>query len=62
MTALMRVGDKASVGALLPYLRSQDAGRACAATEALQSLPDTIQPFIDGLFHDDDTDVRILAI
>ena len=28
MTALMRVGDEASVKALLPYLRSQDAGLA----------------------------------
>ena len=38
MTALMRVGDKASVSALLPYLRSQDAGVRSSAIEALQAL------------------------
>src|SRR5689334_2787344 len=42
MTALMRVGTDASVEALLPYLRSQDAARRGAAIEALQSMPDAI--------------------
>src|ERR1700722_3912161 len=36
MTALMRIGDEASVQALLPYLRSEDAGQRAAAIEALQ--------------------------
>jgi HEAT repeat protein len=61
MTALMRVGDNASVAALLPYMRSQDASVRSSAIEALQALPDTIQPFMARLFQDDDTDVRILA-
>ena len=39
MTALIRVGDQASVLALLPYLRSQDAGHRGTAIEALQALP-----------------------
>jgi HEAT repeat protein len=61
MTALMRVGDEASVRALLPYLRSQDAGQRGAAIEALQALPEAIAPFMDALLHDADSDVRILA-
>jgi HEAT repeat protein len=61
MTALMRVGDQASVRALLPYLRAQDAGQRAAAIEALQSLPHAIGPFMTSLFRDPDSDVRILA-
>ena len=61
MTALMRVGDAASVKVLLPYLRAQDAGQRAAAIEALQSLPNAIEPFIDALLSDPDSDVRILA-
>src|SRR6187399_139962 len=40
MTALMRIGNAASVEAILPYLRSDDAGLRAAAIEALQSLPE----------------------
>jgi HEAT repeats len=61
MTALMRIGEEASVKALLPYLRSQDAGLRAAAIEALQALPDAISPFLEPLLADDDLDVRILA-
>jgi HEAT repeat protein len=61
MTALMRVGDSASVQAMLPYLRAQDAGARNAAIEALQAMPDAVRPFMDALLSDSDTDVRILA-
>ncbi len=61
MTALMRVGDEASVLALLPYLRSQDAAKRGTAIEALQALPEAIMPFMATLLGDSDTDVRILA-
>ncbi len=61
MTALMRIGDEASVRALLPYLRSQDAGRRAAAIETLQNLPAAILPFMAPLLNDGDSDVRILA-
>ncbi|MEA2903325.1 MAG: hypothetical protein QOI12_712 [Alphaproteobacteria bacterium] len=61
MTALMRIGDEASVKAMLPYLRSQDAGLRAAAIEALQALPDAISPFLEQLLADGDSDVRILA-
>jgi HEAT repeat protein len=61
MTALMRVGDAASVQALLPSLRVQDPGQRGAAIEALQALPGAIVPFLETLLQDDDSDVRILA-
>lgn len=61
MTALMRVGDEASVRSLLPFLRSQDAGQRAAAIEALQALPEAIMPFMVGLLRDADSDIRILA-
>ena len=61
MTALMRVGDEASVKTMLPYLRSQDAGLRAAAIEALQALPGAVAPFMRPLFGDSDSDVRLLA-
>ena len=61
MTALIRIGDEASVTALLPYLRSQDAGLRAATIEALQGLPNAISPYIDQLLEDSNSDVRLLA-
>jgi HEAT repeat protein len=61
VTALVRIGDEASVKALLPSLRSQDAGQRAVAIEGLQSLPSATLPFIVSLFTDTDADVRILA-
>ncbi len=61
ITALMRIGNAASVEALLPYLRSQDAGQRAAAIEALQGLPHEISPFLTALLAEGDSDVRILA-
>lgn len=62
MTALMRIGDAASVAALLPYLRSPDAALRTGTIEALQSLPQVVAPFVPALLVDEDSDVRILAI
>ena len=61
MTALMRVGNEASVRALVPYLRSDDARQRSAAIEALQCLPEAIAPFMPTLLGDADADVRLLA-
>jgi HEAT repeat protein len=61
VTALVRVGDEASIRALLPYLRSQDSALRAAAIEALQALPEATLPFMTALLADMDTDVRILA-
>ncbi len=62
MTALMRVGDEASVKAMLPYLRAQDAGLRAAAIEA--SAGDCRKPSRRScrpLLSDGDSDVRLLA-
>lgn len=61
MTALIRVGDAASIAAILPCLRSQDAGLRAAAIEALQGMPDAVAPFMSQLLSDGDSDVRLLA-
>ena len=61
MTALIRIGNAASIEVLLPYLRSQDAGVRAAAIEALQALPHAIAPFMTPLLNDGDSDVRLLA-
>jgi HEAT repeat protein len=61
MTALMRIGNAASVEALVTSLHSQDAGQRAAAIEALQGLPHELLPFVMALLADSDSDVRILA-
>jgi len=61
MTALIRIGNAASIEVILPYLRSQDASVRAAAIEALQALPDAIAPFMTPLLNDGDSDVRLLA-
>lgn len=61
MTALIRIGNPASIEVLLPYLRSQDAGVRAASIEALQALPEAIAPFMPPLLSDSDSDVRLLA-
>jgi HEAT repeat protein len=61
ITALMRIGDAASVMALLPVLRSQDPSQRSAVIEALKALPDAVLPFMVSLLRDPDSDVRILA-
>ena len=61
ITALMRIGDEASVLTLLPYLRSQDPSQRAAVIEALQALPGAVLPFMTSLLGDSDSDVRILA-
>jgi HEAT repeat protein len=61
ITALMRIGDPASVEAILPSMRSQDAGLRATAIEALQALPEAVAPFMARLLDDRDSDVRLLA-
>jgi HEAT repeat protein len=61
LTSLMRTGDSASVEAIVPCLRSEDAGHRAAAIEALQALPSAITPIMAQLFGDQESDVRLLA-
>ena len=62
MTALMRVGDEASVRALLPS--SAIAGRRSARrrrSRRCRRCRRRSSPFMAALLHDADSDVRILA-
>jgi HEAT repeat protein len=61
MTALVRIGGAASVRALVPYLRSQNARERATSIEALQAMPDAVSPFLASLLGDRDVDVRVLA-
>ncbi|MGA2287852.1 HEAT repeat domain-containing protein [Bradyrhizobium sp.] len=61
MTALIGIGNAASVEAILPDLRSDDAGLRAAAVEALQTMPEAVAPFMAPLLSDSDSDVRLLA-
>jgi HEAT repeat protein len=61
LTSLTRTGDMASAEAIVPCLRSQDAGLRAAAIEALQALPSALAPILARLFNDPESDVRLLA-
>ena len=62
LTTLIAHHTHAAAGGLLCYLRSQDAALRNAVTEALQAMPDAIEPFIDDLLADADPDVRIVTV
>lgn len=59
--ALVSIGGDPAVRALVPVLRSEDAGLRNGALEALQDLADALGPHVPGLLADADSDVRILA-
>jgi HEAT repeat protein len=61
LTSLIRTGGTASAEAIVPCLRSDDAGLRAAAIEALQALPSALAPIVSQLFSDPDSDVRLLA-
>jgi HEAT repeat protein len=61
LTSLIRTGDAASAEAIVPCLRSQDAGLRAAAIEAQQALPSARVPILARLFNDPESDVRLLA-
>jgi HEAT repeat protein len=61
LTSLIRTGGTASAEAIVPCLRSEDAGLRAAAIEALQALPSAIVPVMAQLFSDPESDVRLLA-
>jgi HEAT repeat protein len=60
-TSLARAGTAQSVAAVLPHLRSDDAGIRAGALDALRAMPAAVQPQLAGLLGDSDADVRLLA-
>lgn len=61
LTSLIRTGGAASAEAIVPCLRSENAGLRAAAIEALQALPSATASIIVQLFSDPESDVRLLA-
>lgn len=61
-TALLHHAGAASVRALMPLLRSDDASLRNSALEVLAHMPDAAAPVIDELLGDADPDVRILTV
>jgi HEAT repeat protein len=60
-TSLARVATPASVEAVLPCLRMDDANLRTGALDALRAVPRAVLPRLPELLNDADTDVRILS-
>jgi len=61
-TSLIRLKTRTVVELLAPHLRSEDAALRNAVVEALQEMPEAIEPFMESLLNDQDSDVRISAV
>ena len=60
-TSLARVASPASVDAVLPCLRVDDANVRTGALDALRAMPRAVLPRLPDLLSDTDTDIRILS-
>jgi HEAT repeat protein len=60
-TSLARVASFASVTALLPLLRRDDASMRTGALDALRAMPDAVRQHLPDLLRDADSDVRLLS-
>ncbi len=60
-TALARIATPETVEAVLPYIRSDDAGLRTGALDALRAMPELARPHLGELLADPDSDVRLLA-
>lgn len=60
-TSLARVASSASVDAVLPWLRADDANLRTGALDALRAMPHAVLPRLPDLLSDADTDVRVLS-
>lgn len=60
--SLATIGDDAAARALVPLLRSDDAGLRNGAFESLAGMPRALAGCLDPLLHDPDPDVRLLAV
>jgi HEAT repeat protein len=61
LTSLARLRSFEGVQAVLPYLRSDNAGLRTEALDALRAMGETVKPHLPNLLGDPDPDVRILA-
>ena len=60
-TSLARIGSPASVTAIIPLLRVDDANLRTGALDALRAMPDAVRESLPILLGDSDGDVRILS-
>jgi len=59
--SLARAATRESAEAVLPSLRSDDAGRRTGALDALRAMPAAAAPLLPQLLADPDPDVRLLT-
>lgn len=60
-TGLARIGTAESAAAVVPCLRSDDAGLRTGALDALRAMPDVARAHLPTLLVDPDADVRLLS-
>lgn len=60
-TGLARAATAESAAAVVPFIRSEDAGLRVAALDALRAMPEASRPHIARLLADPDGDVRLLS-
>ena len=60
-TSLATISSAASLDAILPYLRSDDASLRTGALDALRLMPGIVPGRLESLLCDPDPDVRLLA-
>ncbi|HEY8571688.1 HEAT repeat domain-containing protein [Phenylobacterium sp.] len=61
LTSLARISTPAAAHAVVPYVRSDDAGLRTAALDALRAMPAAVATSLPALLDDPDADVRLLA-
>jgi HEAT repeat protein len=62
LNALAKLGDTIAMNGLVECLRSEEAALRNEAIEILKELPHEVEPIIDELLTDADSDVRIFAV
>ena len=60
-SGLARIATPQSADAVVPYLRSDDAGLRAGAIDALHAMPLAAAPHLPALLGDRDADVRLLS-
>jgi HEAT repeat protein len=62
LNALAQLGDKEAISGLVNCLRSEEAGLRNEAIQVLKEIPQHVEPIIQNLLNDTDSDVRIFAV
>ena len=62
LNALAHLGDDVAIAGLVSCLRSEDAALRNEAIDVLKEVPDKVEPIINNLLTDSDSDVRIFAV